>query len=130
MWANSDNNIIFDDRISTDFNIIGKDHVTFQALNENGFNVPDALKALPKGSNIEQDKAYDQIAVWGGTTKRPQPFKAYTRVEITRAGIFDYYKTIFRLGKTDEAAAQFAKAKALESVQGEVGRQAGIACAY
>ena len=85
-----------------DFNIIGKDHVTFQALNENGFNVPDALKALPKGSNIEQDKAYDQIAVWGGTTKRPQPFKAYTRVEITRAGIFDYYKTIFRLGKTDD----------------------------
>jgi len=94
-----------------DFNIIGKNHITFQALNENDFAVPEALQAIPEGSNVQRDKAYDQIAVWQGKTHRRQPFKDYTRVEISRAGIFDYYKTVFRSSADDPGGAdeQFYK---------------------
>lgn len=96
-----------------DFNIIGKDHVTFQALNENDFEVPDPIRALPRGSNVQRDKAYDQIAVWDGKTRHRQPFKVYTRVEISRAGIFDYYKTVFKLGADDPGGKDEAFYKAV-----------------
>ncbi len=44
-----------------DFNIIGHDHPTMDALISNGFEIPDKLKSIP-GSNVARDKAYDQIA--------------------------------------------------------------------
>lgn len=80
-----------------DFNIVGKDHDTMEALKTNEFKVPDALFMLP-GSNVKKDKYYDQIAVWSGESPRR---KTYTRAIIYRAGIFDYFETVFR---TDEEA--------------------------
>lgn len=78
-----------------DFNIVGKAHDTMEALKTNDFKVPKALFTLP-GSNVKKDKYYDQIAVWSGESPRR---KTYTRVIIYRAGVFDYYETVFR---TDE----------------------------
>ena len=46
-----------------DFNIISKEHETMKALERAGFVVPPKLKTIP-GSNVEKDKAYDQIAFW------------------------------------------------------------------
>ncbi|MEJ2226865.1 MAG: endonuclease/exonuclease/phosphatase family protein [Alphaproteobacteria bacterium] len=42
-----------------DFNIVHPDHKTMQALNDQGFTVPEALKLR---TNFKQDKFYDQIA--------------------------------------------------------------------
>jgi endonuclease/exonuclease/phosphatase family metal-dependent hydrolase len=42
-----------------DFNIVHPDHKTMQALNDQGFMVPKALKLR---TNFKQDKFYDQIA--------------------------------------------------------------------
>lgn len=78
-----------------DFNIVGRDHGTMDSLTTNDFVVPKALHGIP-GSNVKQDKAYDQIAVWMGQSKRR---KTYTRLEVHKAGVFDFYDTVFR---TDE----------------------------
>jgi len=84
-----------------DFNIVGKEHATWAALHENAFVVPEALREIPEGSNVKRDKAYDQIAVWTGKSSRRHAFRAYTRVEVRRAGIFDYFKLVYRLGSDD-----------------------------
>ena len=74
-----------------DFNIIGKDHPTMEALESNGFEIPEALKSIP-GSNVARDKAYDQIAFW-----KPERITKYARLEIQAANIFDYFEHVFRL---------------------------------
>jgi hypothetical protein len=73
-----------------DFNILGKGHPTMMALESNGFEIPDKLKEIP-GSNVERDKAYDQIAFW-----KPVRNSGYTRLKIIGANIFDYYEHVFR----------------------------------
>jgi hypothetical protein len=73
-----------------DFNILGKGHPTMMALESNDFEIPALLKEIP-GSNVERDKAYDQIAFW-----KPGRNTGYTRLKIVGANIFDYYKHIFR----------------------------------
>jgi endonuclease/exonuclease/phosphatase family metal-dependent hydrolase len=78
-----------------DFNIMNHDHPTMKALENSGFEVPDALKAIP-GSNVEKDKAYDQIAFW-----EPKRDRGFVKVEVVGAGVFDYYDHIYRL---DQAA--------------------------
>ena len=57
------------------------------------------------GSNVKQDKFYDQIALWTGKSKRR---KSYTSIRTYRAGVFDYYDTVYR---ADEEAVyrQFMK---------------------
>lgn len=80
-----------------DFNIIGKNHETMASLQSNKFKVPEALFSIP-GSNVKKDKTYDQIAVWTGQSKRR---KAYTKIQVYRAGVFDYFETVFR---SDEEA--------------------------
>ncbi|MGD8929184.1 MAG: hypothetical protein PVI22_09440, partial [Lysobacterales bacterium] len=45
------------------------------------------------GSNVKQDKFYDQIALWTGKSNRR---KSYTRLRTYRAGVFDYFDTVFR----------------------------------
>jgi hypothetical protein len=74
-----------------DFNILSKEHDTMKALERSGFEVPDEIKQLP-GSNVPKNKAYDQIAFW--EPKRP---RGYVKVEVTGAGVFDYYEHVFRL---------------------------------
>lgn len=79
-----------------DFNIMNHQHPTMQALESSGFSVPDALKAIP-GSNVEKDKAYDQIAFW-----QPDRNRGYVKVDVVGAGVFDYYEHIYRLDQAAE----------------------------
>jgi len=74
-----------------DFNIFKKDDETYKAITKSGFSVPKELQELP-GSNIQQNRHYDQIA-----------FRARKgRLVCTgKAGIFDFFDHVFR--KKDEA---------------------------
>ena len=75
-----------------DFNIIGKGHPTMKALENSGFEIPEALKKIP-GSNVKKDKAYDQIAFW-----EPRRETKYAKLDIRGANVFDFFEHIF----TDE----------------------------
>ncbi|RDD30710.1 endonuclease [Prosthecochloris sp. ZM] len=89
------NNFFF---VLGDFNIVGKDHTTWESLHTNGFSVPEQLRAIPHGSNVKRDKAYDQIAFWQpGSRSR----KGSTCIDIGNAGIFDFFKYVFREGEDD-----------------------------
>ena len=68
-----------------DFNIFSRTDKTYEALTKNKFEVPEELQKLPKGSNVAQDKFYDQIAI----------FKQKVGVKNTRAGIFNFYDYVF-----------------------------------
>lgn len=69
-----------------DFNIFNRRDKTFEALLEAGFRVPTQLTSLKKGSNVRQDKEYDQIAF----------LERKRRFVVKRAGIFNFYKSVFR----------------------------------
>jgi hypothetical protein len=84
-----------------DFNIVGHDHGTMEALESEGFSVPDEIKRIPAGTNVKRDKYYDQIAFWSGETERPQRFKAYTSINVVNAGVFDFFEYVFRSGSRD-----------------------------
>jgi hypothetical protein len=79
-----------------DFNIISKEHETMQALESAGFTVPAKLKTIP-GSNVDKTKAYDQIAFW-----KPDLDRGFIKVEVTGAGVFDYYQHVYRLDQAAE----------------------------
>ena len=81
-----------------DFNIVCRNHVTWRSLHSNGFMVPEQLRKIPSGSNVARDKAYDQIAFWQPESagKPGIPF-----VDVGNAGIFDYYRQVFRAGDDD-----------------------------
>ena len=81
-----------------DFNIVSKEHGTMQALEDNGFKVPEKIRQIPAGSNVSRKKYYDQMAVWEGKTKRRQFFRNYTAIEVVAAGVFDFYDHVFRQG--------------------------------
>jgi len=69
-----------------DFNIFTADSQTMAALTEFGWEVPPELQTIP-GSNVAKNRRYDQIAL------RPDPhwFEA-----TGRAGVFDFYQSVFR----------------------------------
>ena len=75
-----------------DFNIVGRSHATMAALKTNGFQVPEELESLP-GTNVKKDKYYDQIAYWARDDGHPD---SITRVEVSRAGVFDFFETVYR----------------------------------
>lgn len=77
-----------------DFNIIGRGHPTMEALESNGFQIPEALKSIP-GSNVARDKAYDQIAFW-----EPRQNRGVVHLDIMSADIFDFFQHVFT--KEDE----------------------------
>lgn len=83
-----------------DFNIAGKDHVTMKSLNSNGFKVPDEIMNIP-GTNVKKDKLYDQIAIWTDV-KGKKYHNTVAALEICSANVFDYFKTVFRIGEQDE----------------------------
>ncbi|WP_322514905.1 endonuclease/exonuclease/phosphatase family protein [Rhodopseudomonas palustris] len=68
-----------------DFNIFGREDATFQALTRNKFMIPEQLLRQTKGSNVAQDKFYDQIAF----------FKETRGIKEMSAGVFDFYKYVF-----------------------------------
>jgi endonuclease/exonuclease/phosphatase family metal-dependent hydrolase len=78
-----------------DFNIVHPEHQTMDALRTNEFVIPEPLQKVP-GSNVKQDKFYDQIALWTGESSRR---KTYTRILPYRAGVFDFFNVVYR---TDE----------------------------
>ncbi len=81
-----------------DFNIIGKEHKTWESLHTNGFCVPEQLREIPEGSNVKRDKAYDQIAYWQpGRRKR----SGSTCIDVGNAGIFDFFRFVFRADEDD-----------------------------
>lgn len=75
-----------------DFNIVGRKHNTMVALESNGFQIPNDLKELP-GSNVKQDKFYDQIAIWKGKSRR----NTTNKIVPLRAGIFDFFDVVYRI---------------------------------
>ena len=71
-----------------DFNIFAGGDETMAALEGGGFTIPDAIEHAD-GTNIKQDRKYDQIAF----RHRPERFE-----HTGRAGVFNYYAHVF----TDE----------------------------
>jgi len=75
-----------------DFNIVDTKHATMDALRTNDFVIPEPLQHVP-GSNVKQDKFYDQIALWSGESNR---HRTYTRIHPYRAGVFDFFDVVYR----------------------------------
>ncbi len=77
-----------------DFNIFSPKDSTLQAITAEGFVIPKEIQSL-KGSNVEKNKFYDQIA-----------FKVHPdRFETSgKAGVFDYYKTVMTVDQEAEYA--------------------------
>ena len=67
-----------------DFNIVDREHETMKALVRHGFEVPEQLQSLP-GSNVKQDKYYDQIAYWRDPGQPEGGAGSVTQVEVQRA---------------------------------------------
>lgn len=68
-----------------DFNIFSPSDVTFKALTNAKFIIPDEIQSLP--SNAARNKHYDQIA-----------FMLHKKqLELNKAGIFDFYKSVFKV---------------------------------
>jgi exonuclease III len=75
-----------------DFNIFAPEDATMKALLDAEFTIPPELQKLP--SNAPQTKFYDQIAF------RVRP----GRLDSTgKAGVFNFFKSVFRLSDDDEA---------------------------
>jgi len=69
-----------------DFNIFSTGDDTIKAITNAGFVIPEQLQTLP--SNALQDRHYDQIAFIAPDLK--------DKLELSRAGVFDYYKYVYR----------------------------------
>ncbi len=101
-----------------DFNVVGRDHATMEALLDAGFEVPEALRGAPP-TNAGKDKYYDQIAF----RARPGDL-AYLETQGTdadpRAGSVDIFKQLYtaaqfgQFKKAVEASPNAARKKDLE----------------
>jgi endonuclease/exonuclease/phosphatase family metal-dependent hydrolase len=78
-----------------DFNIFSTGDDTLRAITNAGFTIPEQLQALP--SNALRDRHYDQIAFIAPDLK--------DKLELNRAGVFDYYKYVYR----DQDEKQYAE---------------------
>jgi len=87
-----------------DFNIVGRDHATMDSLKTHGFTVPPELQSLP-GTNVKQDKFYDQIAYWTDPAGGAGGPNDVTRVEVKPAGVFHLFETVFWMGDDDPGGA-------------------------
>ncbi len=79
-----------------DFNIFRPDDVTFKAITDAGFVVPEKIQKLP--SNVPQNKHYDQIAFIGD--EKDILVKDY------QAGVVNYFKHLY----LDEDEATYVEA--------------------
>ncbi|HWR16108.1 MAG TPA: endonuclease/exonuclease/phosphatase family protein [Terriglobales bacterium] len=75
-----------------DFNIFSPEDVTMQAILKHGFQVPEEIQTL-EGTSADRKKHYDQIAF----ITRKHRFQS-----AGHAGVFDYYKSVFRDEDEDE----------------------------
>lgn len=83
-----------------DFNIYDRSNATMGALTDAGWTVPEPLQQVP-GSNVPQDKFYDQIAILP-ITHQFQPAGP--------AGVFDFYNSVYRLDDREDYAAAMGPA--------------------
>lgn len=60
-----------------------------RALLRRGFLVPEAIRQIPEGTNVDRTKFYDQIAVHRRRGHAP-------KVEVLKAGVFDFFDHVFR----------------------------------
>jgi len=65
-----------------DFNIPEVDDDFYKTITSKGLRVPDALRGVTHGSNLEKDKRYDQIL----------HYPKYTKCFTNRAGVLDFYE--------------------------------------
>jgi len=88
-----------------DFNIVGQDHETMQALLSSGFQVPEALQQFP--TNVGRDKFYDQIA-FRTRAGDLEYLEADAQDAEERAGAFDIFARLFTVDQFEqyEAAAK------------------------
>ena len=70
-----------------DFNIYARTDATLAALTDAGWTIPKPLLEIP-GSNVAQDKFYDQIAVQS---------RAHQFHPAGPAGVLDFYQSVFRV---------------------------------
>ncbi|MEM6464575.1 MAG: endonuclease/exonuclease/phosphatase family protein [Pseudomonadota bacterium] len=78
-----------------DFNIFSPGDVTMKAITDAGFVIPEELQNVPATNTGKRKRHYDQIAIM------PQMW----RMEPTgRAGVFDFFNTVYRATADDEAA--------------------------
>ncbi|WP_421943227.1 endonuclease/exonuclease/phosphatase family protein [Pedobacter sp.] len=69
-----------------DFNIENDQSETYKAATSSSFSIPDAiLKNKLPGSNVSQNKIYDQILY----------YNKFKDITFKNAGIFNFYKTVF-----------------------------------
>jgi exonuclease III len=71
-----------------DFNIFDPGDITMQAITHAGFEVPGELQTVP-GTNVAQDKTYDQIAFLPADRELGRT---------GNAGVIDFYESVFRDG--------------------------------
>jgi exonuclease III len=83
-----------------DFNIYSPKDKTYRAIEAAGFVIPEDIKKLP-GSNVPKNKFYDHIAF----KLKPHRFEA-----TGKAGIFYYYKWVYRLSEEKTYAEEMGKA--------------------
>ncbi|HMB68040.1 MAG TPA: endonuclease [bacterium] len=107
-----------------DFNIVGKNHATMDALLSNDFVIPEGIQTIPAGTNVKRDRYYDQIAYWNGTSFRNRPGNV-TSVEVRRAGIFDFFKHVYRMDDDDPGGADEAAYTPLMNAKLQEARDAG-----
>ena len=91
-WSN--NNVLLGD-----FNIYKPSDMTYTAITNAGFIIPEELQQLP--SNAIKNKFYDQIAF----KVRPGRFET-----TGKAGVFDYYDVVFRAEDEAEYIAEMGDA--------------------
>jgi endonuclease/exonuclease/phosphatase family metal-dependent hydrolase len=85
-----------------DFNIFGVKDETFKALTEPGFQIHPNL--LGVGSNVDQSKHFDQIAFIAPDLQ--------DRLEDCNAGVFNYYKHVYREDQAEAYGPDVPKTKA------------------
>lgn len=92
-----------------DFNIYSPKDKTYQAIENAGFVIPPEIKKLP-GSNVPKNKFYDQVAF----KVRPGYFDT-----TGKAGVFDYYKSVYTLHDESIYAEQMGKPYLYKGAKGK-----------
>ncbi len=83
-----------------DFNIFATTDATLKAIEKAGFCIPPELQSI-EGTNVDHKKHYDQIAY----------FPVEQKIGFTgKAGVFDFYDSVFRLGTDDATYLPAARA--------------------
>jgi endonuclease/exonuclease/phosphatase family metal-dependent hydrolase len=85
-----------------DFNIFNENDETFKALTKPGFQIHPNL--LGTGSNVDQSKHFDQIAFIAPDLK--------DKLEDCNAGVFNFYKHVYRMEDAKIYATDVPKTKA------------------